>query len=101
MSLHASLVLTRAEATRLRELFATTGNFPDFAESLDLVLQASTQPSVAILTTTNRINQMTEWLKGHCYFQRKPSEFAPIFESLRRALEFPFFEEHINTSSSV
>jgi hypothetical protein len=100
MSLHASLVLARDDATRLRELFTRTGNFPDSAESLDWVLRASTQPSVAIVTTTNRINQITEWLKQHCY-QMQPAEFIPIFEALHHALDFPFYEEHVNTSSSV
>jgi hypothetical protein len=100
MSLHASLVLARADATRLVELFTQTGNFPDTAESLTWVLRASAQPSVAIVTTARQITHMTEWLKTHCK-KMHPEEFIPIFEALHHALDFPFYEEHINTSSSV
>jgi len=101
MSLHASLVLPRADATRLRELFIKTGNFPDTAETLECVLRAPGQPSVAIVTTASQITRMMEWLQGHYYLQKKPSEFSPILEAFQRALNFPFFEEHVNTSSSV
>ena len=65
MSLHASLVLRRDDAHKLVKLFNYTGNFPDTAEAFDLILRASTQSTVAIVTTTNRIHQMTEWLKQY------------------------------------
>lgn len=100
MSLHASLVLARGDAQRLLEVFNRTGNFPDAAESLDLVLKASsTKPSIAIITTTTRVGQITEWLKQHP--GSSGGEFDSIFEALRHALDFPFYEEHYNTSSSV
>ena len=101
MSAHASLVLARDDATRLAELLERTGNFPEAAEALSLVLQASIHPSVAIVTTTSRVNQMIEWLKQNHDRLTPAAAYTPIAEALKHALVFPFYEEHINTSSSV
>ena len=88
--MHASLILQRNDAERLFNLFNTTGNFPETAESLDLVLRASLHPTVAIVTTTRRIDQITAWLGQH---QADTTAFAPVFEALQRAHDSPFSEE--------
>jgi hypothetical protein len=89
--MHASLILSRSDASRLRALFNSTGNFPEAAEAFDFALRASILPAVSVITTTRRIDQMTEWLK------RRPETSSPeydsILEAFQKAHDSPFSEE--------
>jgi hypothetical protein len=90
--MHASLILRRNEATRLLGLLNSTEDFPEAAEALDFALRASALsvlPAVAIVTTTKRIDQITEFLKG----ETNSPEYDSILEALQRAKDSPFFEE--------